>query len=552
MTATPSGDTLWQRLRRVDPYLAAVAILGTVFAVVVVSPLFWLFLQATTVEGSRAVELVWSATTARITLNSLVLTGAVTGLSVVIGVPLAVATTRTDLPYARLWTIVAALPLVVPSYIGAIAFVSMFGSGGELETLFGVAVPRVDGLSGAIFIITLYTYPYVFLTTRAALLSVDSSLVAAARTLNHGPLAAFRRVTVPLIRPGIAAGALLAALYAISDFGTPAFMQANVFTSRIYGEFSGFAVEYAALLALQLIAIVAVILVIEAGIGRDEAARGGGGGGGPTIRLGRWRWAAMGAITALGVVTLVVPVAIFAGWLVRGEGDRIPALELGWTNALEWLPASVPEVFTLPVPVTAVNSVYLAALAAVAACLVGLPAAYYSGRRHSLFGRLLERATYVGFAVPGVVIGLALVFFGTRTAPAVYRQGVWLLVFGYVIRFLPQAVGAIRSSVLQVDETTLEAARTLNAGRVERFRRVTVPLIAPGLVAGAVLVFLTTMKELPMTLMLAPIGMDTLVIKVWEAHEAFAYRYAAVPALLLILISGATMLVLLRQEGRGL
>ena len=519
---------LEDRVRRTDPWLATLGLLSALLAFVVVSPMFWLLWRASTVEATRAFDLVFSSQTAWITINSIALMLSVTLLSILLGVPLAVLTTRTDLPHPRLWTIVAALPLVVPSYIGAIAFISMFGSGGELDSLFGVALPRVHGLRGAIFIITLYTYPYVFLTTRAALISMDSTLVDAARTLNHGPLKTFWRVTFPVIRPGIAAGALLAALYAISDFGTPAFMQASVFTSRIYGEFSGFAVEYAALLALQLIAIVAIILVIEAGIGRDEDASGGGGRG-STIRLGHWTWPAMGAISLLAVTTLVVPVAIFTSWLFRSEGDRIPALEFQWAVAF--------------------NSVYLAALAALIACAFALPVAYYSGRTSSLPARLFERATYLGFAVPGVVIGLALVFLGTQSFPSYYRQGVWLLVFGYVVRFIPQAVGTVRSSVLQIDETTIEAARTLNADRLDTFRRVTLPLIAPGMVAGAVLVFLTTMKELPLTLMLQPIGMDTLVIKVWQAHGALAYRYAAVPALLLVLISGATMLVLLRQEG---
>ncbi len=508
--------------------MAVVATVSAVFAFLIVSPMFWLVWQATTVELARATDLMFSSITARITLNSLVLMAGVTGASIVIGVPLALLTTRTDLPYPRFWTVVAALPLVIPSYVGAIAFVSMFGSGGEIDTFLGMTIPRVHGLWGAVFIITLYTYPYVFLTTRASLISMDSSLVDAARTLNHGPLDSFRRVTFPIIRPGIAAGALLAALYAISDFGTPAFMQANVFTSRIYGEFSGFAVEYAALLALQLVAIVAVILVIEAGIGRDDDTSGGGERG-TTLELGRWKWPAMGSIATIGVVTLVVPVAIFVIWIFRSQGERIPALEFQ--------------------PAFAFNSVYLAGLAALVACVFAVPVAYYSGRTDSLVARVLERATYVGFAVPGVVIGLALVFLGTRTLPSLYRQGVWLLVFGYVVRFLPQAVGTVRSSVLQVDDETLEAARTLNAGRIETFRRITLPLIAPGMVAGAVLVFLTTMKELPMTLMVAPIGMDTLVIKVWQAHNALAYRYAAIPALLLILISGVTMIVMLRQEG---
>ncbi|MFP8957699.1 ABC transporter permease [Natrialbaceae archaeon A-CW3] len=513
---------------RFDQSAVVLALLSGLIAFLVVSPMFWLLWQAGTVDPARAYGLLTSSQTASVTLNSLLLMGIVTVCSILLGVPLAVLTTRTDLPYPRFWTVVAALPLVIPSYIGAIAFVAMFGSGGEIDSLLGVTIPRIDGLRGAAFVITLYTYPYVFLTTRAALLSMDSSLVDAARTLNHGRLGAFRRVTLPQIRPGIAAGALLAAMYAVSDFGTPAFMQVSVFTSTIYWEFRGFAVEYAALLALQLIAIVAIILVIEAGIGRDEDASGGTGRG-TTIRLGYWKWPAMGSIAALGILTLVVPVAIFTRWLLVSQGDPIPSLEFQWEFAY--------------------NSVYLALLAALAAVSFALPVAYYSGRYNSLLSRLFERATYLGFAVPGVVIGLALVFLGTRTLPSLYRQGVWLLVFAYVVRFLPQAVGTVRSSVLQIDARTIEAASTLNAGRVETFRRVTLPLIAPGVVVGAALVFLTTMKELPMTLMLQPAGMDTLVIIIWGAQRALAYRFAAIPALLLILISGLSMLLLLRQEG---
>jgi iron(III) transport system permease protein len=521
-------ESIRGRIGRTGRSTSALAALSAVVAILVVSPMFWLFWRAGTVPPAEAYDLLVSSRTALITANSLALATAVTLFSILIGVPLAVLTTRTDLPYPRLFTVVAALPLVIPSYIGAIAFVSMFGSGGEIDTLFGTTIPRVEGLRGAVLIITLYTYPYVFLTTRAALLSMDSSLVDAARTLDASRIDAFRRVTLPQIRPGIAAGALLAALYAISDFGTPAFMRANVFTSTIYWEFGGFNVEYAALLALQLVAIVAVILVIEAGIGRDEDASGGTSRGGE-ISLGHWKWPSMGAVLSLGVLTLVVPLVIFTNWLIRSVGDPIPSLEFQ--------------------PEFALNSVYLALLAAVVACLFALPVAYYSGRTNSVLSRVLERATYVGFAVPGIVIGLALVFLGTRTLPSLYRQGVWLLVFAYVVRFLPQAVGTVRSSVLQIDDAVIEAARTLDAGPLDTFRRITLPLIMPGVIAGGVLVFLTTMKELPMTLMLQPIGMDTLVIVIWNAQNALAYRYAALPAFILIVVSGLTMVVLLRQEG---
>ncbi|WP_394295663.1 ABC transporter permease [Natronorubrum sulfidifaciens] len=509
-----------------DTSTLGLTVLSGVIALIVASPLLWIVLRATQVDPGRARELLVSTRTAEILLTSLGLTIGVTALSILFGVPLAVLTTRTDLPYRRFWTVIAALPLVIPSYIGAFAFVSAFGRHGELSDFFGITMPRIQGLAGAILIITLYTYPYVFLTARAALLSMDASLVDAARTLNADRLEAFRRVTLPQIRPAIAAGALLSGLYAISDFGTPAFLHVEVFTSAIYWEFGAINVEYAALLSLQLLAVTGIILLIEAKVGRDEDASGGSASG-AQIRLGRWKWPAMGGIAGLGLVTLVVPIGIFSVWLIRGAGGEAPSYAFEWGYAF--------------------NSVYLAALTAIVAGAFALPVGYLAARSESLSARLFERVTYVGFAVPGVVIGLALVFFGANYAGWIYRT-VPLLVFAYVVRFLPQAVSTTRTSVLQVDDRLPEAARTLNAGRLETFRRVTLPLIAPGVVAGSVLVFLTTMKELPATLMLQPIGMDTLVTLIWSAHGTAYYRYAALPALILVLISGLSMLVLLRQE----
>jgi len=187
-------------------------------------------------------------------------------------------------------------------------------------------------------------------------------------------------------------------------------------------------------------------------------------------------------------------------------------------------------------------------LAAVAAVLAALPVAYFSARSSSRVGRLFERATYVGYAMPGVVLGLALVYFGSNYAPVVY-QALPLLVFAYVVRFMPQAVGATRSSLLQVDPKLTEAARTLNETTIGAFRRITLPLIAPGVVAGAALVFLTTMKELPATLLLHPTGFKTLVTHIWLVQEAGYYGRAALPALVLVGLSAVSMLVLLTQEG---
>lgn len=158
-----------------------------------------------------------------------------------------------------------------------------------------------------------------------------------------------------------------------------------------------------------------------------------------------------------------------------------------------------------------------------------------------------DRLTYVGYAIPGVVIALSLVFLSTEFVQSLVKT-VPLLVFAYVVRFLPQAVGSVRSSVLQVDPKLTEAARTLGRSSTDAFRSVTLPLIAPGVAAGAALVFLTTMKELPATLMLRPIGFETLVSYIWLVRGAGSYGAAAVPALVLVGVSALSMVVILAQE----
>jgi iron(III) transport system permease protein len=510
----------------------AVTFAAAAVAAAVVVPLVWLVRTALGVDPRVALSV---AEVAEVAGNSALLVAAVTGASVALGVPLAYLTVRTDLPGRRLWTVASSLPLVIPSYIGAFAFVSAFGPRGAfqraLEPLGVERLPEIYGFPGAALVLTLYTYPYVFLTARAALKSMDARLVDAARTLRHGRLSAFRRITWPRIRPAVAAGALLVALYALSDFGTPAIMRFDVFTRVIYVELGSFGRDAAALYSLQLVVATLFILAIESRVrDRSEGRQTTGRGGRESrVRLGRWRWPATLLPAAVSGLALVVPLAILLSWLLAGPG------EVGRSLAFR--------------PEYAVNSVAVAGGAAVVATVAGLPVAYLAAHRpDSRFASIFERATYVGYGVPGVALGLALVFFGAQYATPIY-QTVYLLVFAYVVRFLPQAVGSQRASFLGVDATLTDAARTLGRTPRETFRQVTLPLVAPGLVAGAALVFLTTMKELPATLLLKPSGFDTLVTRIWTAHESGHFGYAAVPALILLAVSAISLLLVLGQEG---
>ncbi|MFC7186858.1 ABC transporter permease [Halorubrum yunnanense] len=508
-------------------------LLSAAIAATMVFPLAWLVIEAVTVERARALELLFSSGTAEVLVNSLLLMAGVTAFSILLGVPLAYLTARTDLPFRRFWSVVAALPLVVPSYVGAFAFVSAFGPQGEFHDVLaplGVEhVPEIYGLPGTILVITLYTYPYVYLTTRAALLSFDTTLIEAARTLNHGRIEAFRRVTLPVIRPAIAAGSLLAALYAVSDFGTPSIMRLPVFTRQIYVEYNAFGPDYAALLSLQLLAVVLVVLALEWLVRSDRDVSGDDAGTSDRlVRLGRWRWPATLLPASVSAVALLVPLWILLLWLLRSEAGRRPSM------AFE--------------PIQVVNSVSVAAAAAVAAALAAIPVAYFAANHDSPLAALFERTTYVGFAVPGIVLALALVYFGSGYLPWIY-QTLPLLVFAYVVRFLPQVVGSTRTAILGVDPKLVEAGRTLGESSMGTFRRVTFPLTRSGIVAGAALVFLTTMKELPVTLILRPSGFETIVTQIWRAQADALYQYAVVPTLILLVISGLSMVVILAQEG---
>ncbi len=519
----------------------ALTLLSGAVAAILVFPLSWVIIRAAAVDADRAVGILFQARTLEIFLNSLLLMFGVTVLSIGIGVPLAVLTVRTDLPARRFWTIVVSLPLAVPSWLGAFAFVAMFRPRGIvqgwLEPLGVTELPSIFGLPGAIVIITLYTYPYVFITTRAGLKTFDTSLVDAARTLNHDWWATFREVTLPQIQPAIIAGALLVALYAVSDFGTPAFLQADVFTREIYLQHRSIGGDdYAAFLSLQLVAVTIFILVIESRIrGTETLSTIRTAADTQQITLGRWKWPASAACGLLGAITLAMPVLLFTWYLQVGGADPPPGFTFQWS----WL----------------LNSAYVAGLAALIAAAGAIPVAYLSARHSSRIGAVFERATYIGYAVPGIVIALALVFFGANYGSitiADFELGIHqtlpILVFAYVVRFMPQAVGSTRSSVLQVNPKLTEAARTLGHGPMATFTRVTLPLIGPGIIAGAALVFLTTMKELPATLLLRPTGFETLVTRIWAAESAGYYGYAAIPALLLLLVSGLSMVLILQGE----
>ena len=472
--------------------------------------------------------------------NTIFLALSVSVAAAVVATWLAWMLARTDLPGRRVWSVLAPLPLAFPSFVGAIALLAGFARGGLIEELlspFGIAsVPRIDGFWGAWAVLTLFTYPYVYLPVRARLATLPHSLEESARLLGRRPFSVFFSVVLPQSVTAISAGSLLVFLYTVSDFGAVALLRYNTLTRSI---FSNRLIDQATSIAHGLLLAVLALVVVVAerrlsSLGSSTAppsrlrpAR--------TVRLGRWRWPAMAAVVGWIGVALIGPLAVMGFWVVRGIANRgriTGPLALSFDNILE------PARNTLSIGL-------ITALVAVAAML---PLARLTARYRSKLGAICSSLVVTGFALPGLVIALAFSFWVLHSPLVSFYQSLPLLVLAYSLHFGAQAARVSETAVETVPRPLEEVSHTLGAKRVRRFFRVDLPLMSPGLLAGAGLVLLSTMKELPITLLLHPIGFDTLSIRIWTAAEELAFAQAGLESLVLVALSAVlTWFLLVRR-----
>jgi iron(III) transport system permease protein len=479
-------------------------------------------------------DAVWSSRTAALVGRTAALAAAVTTAAVSIGVTLAWLTVRSDLPGRRAWATLATLPLVIPSYIGAYLLVSALGPRGELQGALEVVgierLPSIYGFVGACLALTLFTYPLVMIPVRGALRRLDPQLEEAATTLGRRPLAVLRSVVIPQLAPAIGAGALLVALYTLSDFGAVSIMRFNSLTRDIYiSATSSFDRTGAAALGAVLLFLTLGVLVVYLRIrNRTAYHRTGPGTARPaaTVPLGSWKLPAIAFCSLIVALALLLPFGMLVYWSTKELGS---GLELGSVAA------------------NAGNSLLAGSFAAGAAALAAIVVAILAVRFRSPTSTAIERLSYAGYALPGIVVALALVFVGTRVAPALY-QTFAMLVFALAVHYLPLAVGPVAASLLQVSPRVEEAARGLGRGPLQVFGTITTPLAASGVLAGTALVFLHAVKELPATLLLAPIGFETLATDIWRQTSVGFFEAGAIPALVLLLVA-APPLYLLSERG---
>ena len=465
--------------------------------------------------------------------NTLRLVAAVVCGSSVIGLATAWLTSLTNIGGRRMWSTVAALPLVIPSYVGALALLGATGRNGMVTELIAplglepIPIPR--GFWGAALALILFTYPYVHLTLVPAFRSLDPSLEDVARGLGAGRLRLLRTVTLPQIAPALRNAGLLVALYTMADFGAVSLLRYDTFTRAIFLQYAGRLDRRPAtvLASVLMLMALAVLWVERASQGRRGIT------GGRSVRplkarvLGRGgRIAARVFLSIVCLFSLVLPVAILISWWIRGTlaGRETVAIwsELG-------------------------NSLSVSALAALLIVLVAVPLAVLTVRYRSVIGTAAQTAAWTVFALPHITVGLAVLLTGVSLVFPLY-QTLPLLLFAYVMMFLPQALGPAQVALRGVSPSLEDASRSLGRPPITTALRVTLPLMSKGLVAGAGLVFLTTMKELPATLLLRPTEFETLAVRIWSTTSEGFYTRASFSALVLIAVSALPLHFLIARD----
>ncbi|MCK9517576.1 MAG: iron ABC transporter permease [Dehalococcoidia bacterium] len=479
----------------------------------------WYLARRATEHGWAPWKETLTTSAGELLLNSLKLSGVVGLVCVAVALPAAWLTVRTDLPWRRAWAVLLALPLAIPSYVMALTVVAALGPRGMLQGWlepFGVdRLPEIYGFWGAALTLSAVSFPYVLLVLRAALRTLDPSEEEAARSLGAGPFRAFATVVAPALVPAVAAGLLLVVLYVLSDFGAVSIVRYNTFTRVIFVRYSSsFDRTAAAILGVVLAALALTLLAGELFARNRFASRSQARRQAParTVTLGRWRWPAIGFLSLVSLMSLVLPLAVLTYWLVKGinAGTAFPEM---------WEPVR--------------HSVTLAASGSVVTVVLALPIAILATRFGGPLARGLEQLAFASHALPGLVVALALVFFGIAYATELY-QTIWMLLAAYVILFLPNALGALRAPLMRQSRHVEEAAAGLGRRPLTVLATITLPLARPGAVAALALVFLTIMKELPATLLLSPPGYRTLPGVVWGASTDALYGSAALPALVLV------------------
>jgi len=458
----------------------------------------------------------------------------------VLGTGLAWLVTAYDFPGRRVFQWMLVLPMAVPAYIMGFIYIATFDFAGPVQSLLrdigsaGLVFPEVRSGWGAIVVMTLVLYPYVYLLAKAGFEEQSATAIEAARALGASKSRIFFKVALPLARPSIAAGVSLALMEAVADFATVRYFNFPTISDGILRTWTGLmdigaASELAGMLAILMLALLLAERRLRSRRAYHQAK--GRTQSSDAVQLVGWRKAAaLLTCVAVLIAAFGIPALQLSAWAV-GEASVMTSSEV---RAYVDLGA---------------NSLTLAGLAAAVSVALALVMAGMARLQKGRLARWASHSVNVGYAIPGAVIAVGVIiplaafdrvvnewsqaWWGV--SPGLILTGSLVgLTYAYAVRFMAIAYSSVDSSMDKISPNIVSAARSLGAGPLRSIVRIKLPLILPGLMAGATLVFVDVMKELPITVMLRPFGYDTLAIWVWQMAAESLWSAAALPALAIV------------------
>ncbi len=536
------------------PGLSGLRNAAVLIALVCVLPMVAVLLASVS-GGSDTLSHLASTVLGSYTRTTLVLVVLVAIGTFLIGTGAAWLVTMTRFPGRRFFEIALVIPLAFPAYVLAYAYTHVLDHPGIVQTTLRDLTgwgprdywfPEIRSVGGAALMLILVLYPYVYLLARAAFLQQSASAFIAARALGRPPWSAFLRISIPMARPAIASGVLLAIMETIADFGTVAYFGVQTFATGIYtswfslGDRAG-----AAQLALGILSVALLIALLERstrGKARYHSTTKRQETMGMTL-TGWQKWAAS--------VLCAIPVAL---------GCAIPAVTL-FVMGL----GSNQNLFSPRYISFATNSVQLAAIAAIVTVLAAVTLGYLQRLDRGRLPQVASNIARLGYAVPGgvIAVGLLVPFAAFDNALDAWMRAtfdystgllitgsIWLLVMAYLIRFLAAALGAYEGGQAAINSNMDAASRALGQSAIGTLRRVHLPILRPSLLTALLIVFVDVMKELPATLILRPFNFDTLAVQAYRLASDERLEGAAVPSLVIVAIGLLPVILICRRVGR--
>jgi len=497
---------------KTEPKLNALGLkaLVALVLILILQPLLYLIIRASEKSGSQIIVLLTREKTLEVLGSTLSLLGIVVLVNIVLGTAIAAGLHYVKIPMPRLFLVATILPLAIPSYVFTYTWIALF--------------PSMQGLWAASFILALSTMPYMILIVFIAFQKIDLALIEVGRSLGLSKIAIFFRIILPQVRRSVSAGALLSGLYVLSDFGAVSLLNVETLTVSIQNLFkSSYDRGAASIIGILLFLAAAVFISFETRLKvREFETRGNEGFQNSIRRIDRSALSIFTVSVLMGYIVCAVVIPLYV--LISRFLANPSAVELNDLVA------------------AAASTVGVAALGAMIAFALSLPLAFLISQGKGKFTTFSERSILISHALPGVVVGLALVSFGSRLG-GLY-QSIYLLAFAYAVLFLAKSVASTSSSLALVSPQLKEVAATLGKSKSKIATEVVFPIALPSMSLGILLVFLTAMKELPATLMLRPTGMDTLATQIWSAASISRFNEAAPYALILVAIAAVPTFIL--------